>query len=89
MIRLSDRNILAATRWFDAVCPKCGSVFQNKVGHHGTIQSKRLKTLFPKAELTHLRSKLSPDEFQRLKAAREGKHAPTEEEIKRWLEMVK
>jgi hypothetical protein len=46
-------------------------------------------SLLPKAGLTHLRSKLSADEFQRLKAAREGKHAPTEEEINRWSEMVK
>jgi hypothetical protein len=88
LIRLSDHNILAANRWFDAECPECGPRFENKMGHHGTIQSKRLKNLFPKAQLTLLRSKLSVDEFLRLKAAREGKQAPTEEEINRWRELV-
>jgi hypothetical protein len=89
VIRLSDRRILAANRLFDAECPRCGPVLPNKMGHHGTIQSKQLKKLFLKTELTRLRSKLSADEFQRLKAAREGKQAPTEEEINRWREMVK
>jgi len=89
LIRLSDRNILAANRWFDAECPQCGPVLQNKMGHHSTLQSKRLKRLLPNAELGRLRSKLPADEFRRLKAAREGTSAPTEEEIKRWGEMVK
>jgi hypothetical protein len=89
LIRLSDRDILAANRWFDAECPKCGPVLQNEAGHHGTIQSKRLKKLFPKGELARLRSKLPADEFQRLKAAREGKQAPSEEEIVRWREVVR
>jgi hypothetical protein len=89
LIRLSDRDILAANRWFDAECPQCGPVLPNKMGHHGTIQSKRLKTLFPKAEVARLRSKLSVDEFRRLKDARESKQAPTEDEINRWRELVK
>jgi hypothetical protein len=89
LIRLSDRDILAANRWFDAECPQCGPVLQNKMGHHSTIQSKRLKTLFAKVEVARLRSKLSVDESRRLKAAREGKQAPTEDEINRWCEMAK
>jgi hypothetical protein len=59
------------------------------MGHHSTIQSKRLKTLFAKVEVARLRSKLSVDESRRLKAAREGKQAPTEDEINRWCEMAK
>src|SRR5579872_907566 len=81
LIRLSDRDILAANRWFDAECPRCGPVLQNKMGHHSTIQSKRLKTLFPRAAVAHPRSKLSIDEFRRLKDARDGKQATTEDEI--------
>ena len=83
LVRLSDGNILAANRWFDGECPRCGPVLQNKMGHHSTIQTKRLKKLFPKAKLTFFRSQLSDDEFQRLKAAREGKQSLTDEELKR------
>lgn len=89
LIRLADRKILAANRWFDADCPQCGPVFQNKVGHHATIQSKQLKELFPKSKLRALKTALSDNEFCRLKAARAGKASLTEEELGRFSRMVK
>ena len=88
VVRLSDGNILAANRWFDGECPQCGPVLQNKMGHHGTIQTKRMKELLPNAKLNLLRSKLSDGEFRRLRAAREGKQSVSEEELNRWLKMV-
>jgi regulator of extracellular matrix RemA (YlzA/DUF370 family) len=88
LIRLSDGNILAANRWFEAVCPKCGPVLQNKMGHHATIQSKRLKKLFPKNKLQALRADLSADEFRRLSAAREGQRGLTAEDMARFRRMV-
>lgn len=87
-VRLSDNKILFASRWFDGECPQCGPVLQNKIGHHGTLQAKRLKELFPKAELPLLRSQLSDDEFRRLKAAREGKQSLAEKELELLRKMV-
>jgi len=88
VVRLSDRSILAANRWFDAECPRCGLVLQNKMGHHGTIQTKRLKELFPKSKLPVLRANLSADEYRRLKASREGKQALTDEELTRFRKLI-
>jgi hypothetical protein len=85
LVRLADGNILAANRWFDAECPQCGAILQNKMGHHGTIQTKRLKDLFPKDRLPLLRARLSVKEFRRLKSAREGKQALTDEELTRYV----
>ena len=88
LVRLSDDKVLAANRWFEGECPQCGSVLSNKVGHHSTVQTKRLKELFPKAKLRLLRSQLTADEFRRLKAAREGKQSLTGEELKRLVKIA-
>ena len=88
LTRLSDSNVLAANRWFETECPQCGPVLQNKMGHHATIQTKRLKKEFPKAQLLHLRSQLSTEDFEKLEAAREGKQAVTEQELERWRRAI-
>ena len=88
IVTIPDGKILFSNRWFDAKCPQCGSVLRNKIGHHASIQTKELKKLFPKASLNLLRSHLSPSEFKRLKAAREGKQSLTDEELNRFRRIL-
>jgi len=81
LVTVPDGKVLFSNRWFDAECPACGSVLQNKIGHHASLQTKELKKQFPKAKLPLLRSRLSDKEFKRLKEAREGKRSLTDEEL--------
>lgn len=52
VMRDSDHRVIATSRKFKPVCPKCGPIPNvHRIGHHGTIATKRMKALFPKRYL--------------------------------------
>jgi predicted RNA-binding Zn-ribbon protein involved in translation (DUF1610 family) len=54
---VSDHRVIATSRKFKPVCPKCGPIPNvHRIGHHGTIASQQMKALFPKRYLKRLRA---------------------------------
>jgi hypothetical protein len=88
LIRLEDNLILAASRWFEATCPKCGPVLARLGGHHSTNAETRFETLFPKKYRKRLLSALPIEERVLFKKTVEGKREPKDGELKRWGETL-
>ena len=88
LIRLEDNLILAASRWFEATCPKCGPVLARLGGHHSTNAETRFETLFPKKYRKRLLSALPIEERVLFKKTVEGKREPKDGELKRWEETL-
>ena len=88
LIGVPDHLVKVTSRWFHAVCPKCGPVMSYTRGHHGTIASKQLKALFPKAQLKSLRGALSEDERKLFNETLRGKRVAKDGEVQRWIEVL-
>jgi len=88
-IGIPDHAVKFTGRWFHSLCPKCGPVFHPfKVGHHGTIARKQLKTLFPKSQLKRLRAALPEDQRKLFDATLSGKRVAKDGEVRRWLQVL-
>ena len=88
LIGIPDHSVKTTSRWFNAVCPKCGPVLCYTRGHHGTIASKRLKALFPKAQLKRLRAGLASQERKLFNETLSGKRIAKDGEVERWLQVL-
>lgn len=88
LIGIPDHGVKITSRWFHAVCPTCGPVFCYARGHHGTVASKQLKALFPKAQLKRLRAALPGDERKLFNETLRGKRVSKDGDVQRWLEVL-
>jgi len=88
LIGIPDQGVKITSRWFHAVCPKCGPVLCYTRGHHGTIASKQLKALFPKAQLKGVRAALPGDERELFNETLRGKRVAKDGEVQRWIEVL-
>lgn len=84
-IDLNEQNVFCVVRRFQTTCPRCGPVFHDRVGHHGTIGEKDMNRLFPKAQRKRLRNALRLDERKRFDKTLRGMREPKNGEVARWL----
>jgi hypothetical protein len=87
LIGIPDHEVMVTSRWFHAVCPICGPIMSYTRGHHGTIASKQLKALFPKAQLKSLRAEL-PEDKRKLFNETLRKRVAKDGEVQRWIEVL-
>jgi hypothetical protein len=87
-VGIPDQDVKFTNRWFDAVCPECGPILCNKVGHHGTFRAKELKSLFPKAKLRQLRAALPAKERRLFNDTLNGRRLAKEGEVESWLALL-
>jgi hypothetical protein len=77
--------VCAAQRTFRGVCPKCGPVLTQRLGHHATIQEKLMKEqIFPKDVRAIIRRKLEGVELKAFNRTIEGKLMPTSDQLQHW-----
>jgi hypothetical protein len=87
---VSDHRVIATSRKFKPVCPKCGPIPNvHRIGHHGTIASKQMKALFPKRYLKRLRAALSPEARMHFNETMTGKRIAKDGEVEHWSEVLK
>jgi hypothetical protein len=84
-IDLNEQNVFCVVRRFQTMCPRCGPVLHDRVGHHGTIGEKEMARLFPKAQRKRLRNALPVDERKGFDRAMAGKREPKDGEVNHWL----
>jgi len=90
VIGVLDHRVKFTSRKFKAACSKCGPIpHVQKVGHHGTIAKKRMKALFPKAQLKRLWNALPEDERKLFNETLSGKRIAKDGEVERWREILK
>jgi hypothetical protein len=89
MMLVSDHRVIATSRKFKPVCPKCGPIPNvHRIEHHGTIARKRMKALFPKAQLKRLWDALPKDERKLFNETLSGKRIAKDGEVQRWLQVL-
>jgi hypothetical protein len=89
LVGVPDSGVKFSSRKFQAVCPTCGPILNQKVGHHSTLAVKELKNLFPKAHLKRLRAALPKDERRLFNETLSGKRIAKDGEIERWSKILK
>lgn len=82
---MTSGKILGSARNLAIVCVTHGPLNWNqKAGHHSTLQESELKKLFPKAVRAQLKQLLSREEWQAFTEALQGRLRATNDMVANW-----